>query len=229
MEDFKNSGVKIPIELIHWGIDPERFYPLDRSKNKGFTFGINGALSLRKGTDLLIAAFLEAFPTEQDVKLICKTSFNNYPFLVKDKRIEVQMTAVSNDEMLSSFHKRVDCFVFPTRGEGFGLTPLEAMATGIPAIVTKWSGPMEYMNEDVGWLIDYKMVPAKNFTDIVYKEECGDWAEPDKEHLKKLMRYAYEHQDEVREKGKKAAEYVKQNWLWSKTINLYINALEKYL
>lgn len=229
IEDFRNSGVKIPIELIHWGVDPTKFYPIERPASNVFTFGTLGALSYRKGTDILIEAFKEAFPTEKDVKLICKTSYNNYPFNVKDERIEVQMTPVSNEELMSAFYKRVDCFVFPTRGEGFGMTPLEAMATGIPAIVTGWSGPVEYMTPEVGWLIDHEMKPAKNFSDIVYKEDCGNWAEPSKEHLKKLMRYAYEHRDEVKEKGKKAAEHVKQNWLWSNKVEMFHQALEKHL
>jgi glycosyltransferase involved in cell wall biosynthesis len=227
--DFRNSGVKIPIELIHWGIDPNKFHPIERVPNRPFTFGTLGALSIRKGTDVLISAFREAFPTEKDVKLICKTSFNNYPFAVKDSRIEVQMMQVSNKELMDNFYKRVDCFAFPTRGEGFGLTPLEAMATGIPAIVTGWSGPLEYMTPEVGWLIDHTMVPAIDFTKHVYKENCGDWAEPSKEHLKQLMRYAYEHQDEVRAKGAQAAEYVNQNWLWRDRIKEYHTALEKHL
>lgn len=229
IEDFRNSGVTVPIELIHWGIDPAKFYPIQRPESKIFTFGTLGALSLRKGTDVLIQAFKEAFPTEKDVKLICKTSFNNYPFNVKDDRVEVQMTPVTNEELMTSFYKRVDCFVFPTRGEGFGLTPLEAMATGIPAIVTGWSGPKEYMTPEVGWTIDHTMVPATSFTDIVYREECGNWAEPSKEHLKQLMRYAYEHREEVKEKGAKAAEYVKKNWLWSDKVKMFQEALEKHL
>lgn len=229
IEDFRNSGVKIPIELISWGIDPTRFYPLQRPEREVFTLGHMGALSYRKGTDLLVEAFQEEFPTEQDIKLICKTSYNTYPFDVKDKRIEVLMTPFTPDELLDQFFKQIDCFVFPTRGEGFGMTPLEAMATGVPAIVTGWSGPLEYMTPETGWLIDYEMVPAKNFSESVYKEDCGNWAEPSKEHLKKLMRYAYDHRAEVKEKGQAAAKYVQENWTWKHKIPLYIEALNKHL
>ena len=229
IEDFKNSGVKVPIGLIHWGVDPDKFYYIDRPQHKEMVFGTLGALSLRKGTDVLIQAFREEFPTEKDVKLICKTSFNNYPFMVKDPRIEVQITPVSNEELMEKFYKRVDCFVFPTRGEGFGMTPLEAMATGIPAIVTGWSGPLEYMSPEDGWLIDYKMTEAKNFTDIIYKEQCGNWAEPSKEHLRKLMRYAYEHRDEVKEKGKKASERILRDWNWDVKIKMFHEELNKMI
>ena len=229
VDAFRGSGVTIPIEIIHWGIDTDKFYPLERTSDRPFTFGTMGALSKRKGTDILVEAFQKAFPTETDVKLICKSSFNGYPFMVKDKRIQVDLTPVTHDELLNNFFKKVDCFVFPTRGEGFGLTPLEAMATGIPSIVTGWSGPVEYMTPETGWLIDYTMTPAKDFTDSVYKEECGDWAEPSLDHLVKLMRYAYEHQDEVKEKGKNASKHVEDSWTWEKKIPMFKDALKKHL
>ena len=229
VEAFKLSGITIPIEKIKWGIDPTVFYELERPQKDVFTFGTMGALSIRKGTDVLIQAFKEEFRTEKDVRLICKTSHNNYPFMDKDPRIELQMGEIPVDELRDEFFKRIDCFVFPTRGEGFGLPPLEAAATGVPIIVTGWSGPMEYIIKDIGWTINYEMTPATVFTKEVYREECGNWAEPSKEHLKQLMRYAYEHKDECKEKGKFAAEYVKKFWAWDIIIKEYINALQKHL
>lgn len=226
---FRDSGVVIPIELIHWGVDERQFHPIPRKDTGVFTFGHMGALSLRKGTDVLVKAFQEAFPTEKDVRLLCKSSFPTYPFGVQDKRVEVHLNTWPHDEILTNFFGRVDCFVFPTRGEGFGLTPLEAMATGIPAIVTGWSGPLEYMNPEVGWTIDHTFSPAKNFSEVIYKEDCGEWAEPSKDHLVALMRHTYQNRDEVRAKGVAAAQYVKENWLWSKKIVMYEDALAKHL
>lgn len=232
IEAFRKSGVTIPIELIHWGVDTSIFYELDRVDDGIFTFGTMGALSNRKGTDILIDAFLKAFPTEKDVRLLCKTS--NYSFFgaVRDKRVKINCTPVSYEDLRNDFFMKTDCFVFPTRGEGFGLTPLEAMATGIPAIVTNWSGPVEYMNEDVGWKLNYSLRPATEFSDPktgVYKENCGDWAEPSLDHLVELMRYAYEHQDAVKKKGKFAAEYVRQKWSWGSKIYMFHEALNKHL
>jgi glycosyltransferase involved in cell wall biosynthesis len=229
IECFRDSGVKIPIELIYWGVDPKKVYPIERPERPIFTFGHMGALSTRKGTDVLVEAFSEAFPTEQDVQLINKTSYNTYPFNVKDKRIKVLMTPYTNEELITQFWKEIDCFVFPTRGEGFGLTPLEAMATGVPAIVTGWSGPVDYMSDDDGWLIKHSMVAAKNFTYTVYHEECGSWAEPSKEHLIELMRYAYNHRDDVKAKGKKASERIMREWTWENKIKMFHEAITRHL
>ncbi len=229
IEAFKASGIKIPIELIHWGVEPKAFYPIARDPNRVFTFGTMGVLTERKGTDVLLAAFRDEFQHEKDVRLICKTSSPVWQFPFNDPRIKLQTGQVTQEELLNDFFKEIDVFVFPTRGEGFGLTPLEAMATGVPAIVTGWSGPMEYMTPEVGWTIDYTMTPAKAFTDHVYHEECGDWAEPSYAHLRALMRYAYERRDEVQQKGYAAAKHVQDTWLWEKKIHMFHEALAKHL
>ena len=231
IEMMQNSGINIPIELIHWGVDPNLFYPLKREDKDIFTFGTMGALSVRKGTDILVKAFDLAFPSKnfKDVRLLCKTSYSTYMFGSKDPRIKVDMLAVDNEELMKSFFGQINCFIFPTRGEGAGLPPIEAMATGVPAIVTNWSGPVDYMTPEIGWTIDYKMVPAKNFTEQIYKEDCGNWAEPSIDDLVEKMRYAYYHRDEVKSKGIAAGEHIKNNWTWDKQIGLYFDALNRHL
>jgi glycosyltransferase involved in cell wall biosynthesis len=229
IEAFKSSGVKIPIGLIKWGVDTEKFHYLERQNSPAFTFGTMGALSLRKGTDVLIQAFREEFPTEKDVKLICKTSYNNYPFLVKDPRIEVQVTAVGVEELMENFYKRIDVGVFPYRGEGFGMCPLECLATGAPVIITGWSGGMEYYDPNCCLKLDYTMTDAKSFSDVVYKEPCGQWAEPSVEHLRKLMRWCYENREKVKEMGKYAGKHVQEKWLWKDTIKDFHKELDKLL
>jgi glycosyltransferase involved in cell wall biosynthesis len=229
---MKDSGVKVPVEMVHWGIDENKFHYLERN-NDVFTFGHMGHLAIRKGTDLLVKAFEKAFPPHiKDVRLICKTTNRSYPFMSHDKRIIVQQPpdlAVPHDELIETFFKKIDCFVYPSRGEGFGFPPLEAMATGVPAITTNWSGMVEYNNNDIGWTLDYKLVPAEEFTKRVYKEDCGNWAEPDFDELVERLRYAYEHQAEVKQRGWLASEFVKNNWLWNQKIGQFHQALNKYL
>lgn len=227
---MKNSGVTVPIELIHWGIDESMFSPLERQDDSIFTFGTLGALSVRKGTDMLVDAFSKAFPPNiTDVRLICKSSLTYFPFWNKDPRIIIDMSLVKHNELIENFFKKIDCFVYPTRGEGFGLPPLEAMATGVPAITTDWSGPAEYNNNEIGWMLNYSMIKAKSFTEIVYKEDCGEWAEPNVDQLIEMMRYCYENRNEVKEKGLLAAQSVKDNWLWKDKIKMFHEALDRHL
>lgn len=228
---MKDSGITVPIELIHWGIDETKWYPVERN-NKVFTFGIMGALTNRKGIDILVKAFQLAFPINRvrDVKLIAKTSYNTYQWGTRsDNRIEVQMMPLDHVDLMENFVKRVDCFVFPSRGEGFGLPPLEMMATGIPAIMTGWGGLMEFYNPDCSIKLDYQMVPATSFSNDVYHEDCGEWTEPSLYDLVDKMQWCYSHQQEVKEMGSRAAEYVKKDWLWKDKIHMFHDALAKHL
>ena len=46
-------------------------------------------------------------------------------------------------------YRGADAFVLASHGEGWGRPALEAMAMGLPSIVTNWSGPTEFINEKV--------------------------------------------------------------------------------
>ena len=65
---------------------------------------------------------------------------------------------IMNRAEVTSLIKACDCFVSLHRSEGFGLGPAEAMSLGKPAIITNWSGNVDYMTADNSIAIDYKLV-----------------------------------------------------------------------
>ena len=228
---FIDSGVDVPIYIYHHGIDPLTYPFIERKDDPCFIFGTMGRLSIRKGTDMLIKAFKEEFKTESDMALILKSSDAFIPFgklIDNDPRIIIIGEVYSYQQQLDLLGK-IDCFVFPSRGEGFGLPPLEAMAAGAACIMTNWSGLRDFGDKDDTLLLDYKLVPADNFTKDIYKEECGNWAEPDFEDLKKKMRWAYEHRDKIREMGKRASERVHKFWNWDIQTKKFIKILNNII
>ena len=229
---MKDSGVRVPIEEIRWGVNVDEF-PLLQRNNDVFTFGHMGALSLRKGTDIVIRAFKRAFPHNPNVKLLLKTSsdggFPFYPLIGNDDRIKVQIGKFSKKELVRDFANKIDCFVFPTRGEGAGLPPSEILSTGVPSIVTAWSGPMDYMPKEYTYWLDYKLVSAADFSEKIYKEDCGLWAEPDENKLVELMQHCYNHQDEVKQMGLSGSRWIHDNMTWEHNIPMFFNVLDKYL
>ena len=58
-------------------------------------------------------------------------------------------------------YKACDCFVIPTRGEGWGMPITEAMSMGLPVIVTNWSGTTAFVDESVGYMINYTLAPVR--------------------------------------------------------------------
>ena len=54
-------------------------------------------------------------------------------------------------------YRASDAYVIPTRGEGWGMPITEAMAMGIPAIVTGWSGTADFVTDRVGYTLNYTL------------------------------------------------------------------------
>src|SRR5206468_9924543 len=117
-------------------------------------------------------------------------------------------TSLFNDNDLRGLYTLSDVYVQPSRGEGVGLPFIEAMSSGIPCIATGWGGQTDFVTNDNGYLLDYKLESprtsegkaiANTFSSLFTNDM--KWAEADVEHLQKLMRHAYEHKEEVKAKG----------------------------
>lgn len=64
---------------------------------------------------------------------------------------------------LPSLYAAADCFVLPSRGEGWGRPHVEAMSMGLPIIATNWSGPTAYMTE----MNSYPLAIDGTFVDLI--------------------------------------------------------------
>jgi glycosyltransferase involved in cell wall biosynthesis len=208
---FLDSGVTKPVKIIPHGTETEKFPFYDRPKRDTFTFGIAGWLDTRKGVFDVIQAFASEFSPEEPVRLLLKSTnpaFGYYSFF-SDNRITTINTLYSPSQ-LNEFYQSLDCFVFPSKAEGIGQPPREAMSTGLPVILTNYSGLEDIAKED----ISYPLQPASftNRTDWV--EQPGRWANIDIQELMFQMRHVYEHGAEARNKGNLASYYIQQNFSW---------------
>src|SRR5262249_32953815 len=129
-----------------------------------------------------------------------------------DPRIRV-VTGFAPHEDLLTWLRALDAFVLPSRAEGFGLCGLEAMATGLPTIATAWSGPADYLDPVDSLPLRFRLVDAAA-TEANGVRYFGEWAEPDVEHLRALLRWLYEHRDEAARMGQMAATRVHRDWTW---------------
>lgn len=226
-ETFKRAGFDSTV--IPLGYDPDVFKydeKIQRKEtNKPYTFLHYEAFQDRKGwEDLLNAWNISGLAEEEfDAKLVLKTikSYKEVYERLQSERIELPynvkvITGEVPHESISHILASSDCFVFPSRGEGFSLPPIEAMATGLPTIISAGHSHLDYYNEDFmyGVKCDIK-IPA------VYPnwESQGSFVRCNYSALADTLRYVYEHQDEAKEKGKLASEYVKR-YEYSNTANM---------
>jgi len=236
---FKWNDIRVPIEVIPYGTNPEIYKPIETKENKDFIFlSVNswtGKVGDRKGTDLLIKAFDQEFKNEK-VKLILKIgtfwaenpNYNEciYNILGHENRNILFNNSYLPEKELVRHYQKADCFVAPTRGESFGLTIINAMACGLPIIVTRDanSGHMDYCKgKDSVLFVD---APSVKQGDRRFFAEGNMLAEPDLESLKKQMRYAFENKKELKEKALKNSEDIRKNWTWKETARKLREALE---
>jgi len=163
-------------------------------------------------------AFRLEFKASEPVRLILKNTYPLFPVPFHVPNVEYLHATYSKDQMRELL-QRADCFVSPTRGEGFGLLAFESMATGLPTIVTNWSGPMDYSDPSDTLLLEYTMQRSKDF-DAIYKdsfepgEHSGRLAEPSLENLRSAMRWCFDHREQAKAMGQAAGERVKKYWTW---------------
>jgi len=208
---FEKAGFdSTPIPL---GFDPELFYPVPRN-NKIYTFLHYEAFQDRKGWRDLLYAWMHSGLAENEFEcqLILKTV---KPFTEVYERLESEHLVLPYNvrvicgelphESIPPLLHNADCFVFPSRGEGFSITPLEAMATGLPTILTKGHSHMEYYNEDYMYGVKCDIpIPATYHN----WEDEGNFVRCTAKDLGDTLRYVYENKEEAILKGSDAVEYV---------------------
>jgi len=206
------------IRIVPWGIDEAVFRKGKRKRRAGeYVFGAVGRQGPRKGTDVMVRAFEMAFGGRDDVKLVIKTRDTASLPEIRNENVEVIDTDW-DEAQLAQFYRDIDCLVEPSRGEGFGQPPMQAAFCGTPSLVTSWSGPVDYLDDNGIWGIRIKgLVPA---TKGMKAKNCY-WAEPDEKHLAELMQWAVETRPQVRgdysrwtlkSQANVFAQYIREAW-----------------
>ena len=234
---FRESGVTRPIYLIPLGVSIDYFNPNIRGYllEDFFVFLSVFEWGERKAPELLLKAFNDEFNYKEDVILIVKT-FNNDQSIdvytqVKNLglnpqggKILISLNEIVPRYQLGALYKSANCFILPTRGEGWGMPMLEAMACGLPVIATNWGGQTEFMGPKNSFLLDVeKIVPAE--AKCPYYQGFN-WVEPSYEHLRYLMRFVYENRDVAKRIGEEAAADVAERWTWDHTAQRIIERIK---
>jgi glycosyltransferase involved in cell wall biosynthesis len=155
-----------PCHLMPRGVDAEIFHPGKRKRrpeDKEFVLGFVGRLSVEKNIALLVQIHDE----------LNRLGVTNFRFLIvghggdeawlRERLPSAEFTGVLKGEPLSEAYANMDLFVFPSHTDTFGNVVLEALASGVPAIVTPDGGPPTIVRDGVTG----RIVPDAEFTSAI--------------------------------------------------------------
>jgi len=217
---FIEGGVTQPIFVSGYGVNRDFFhakYNL-RTGDEPYTFlwcgtalGDGENIGDRKGGELVWQAFRKL--NLPDSRLILKAGQSSaIRRIVGDDRIMLS-TGNLPEADYAMLLASADCFVYPSRGEGFGLQPLEAMAIGLPVIAPAYSGMADFVKSDTAIVLPVQGEVHAHLYSNIYNLDCA-WAELSLDDVCDRMRWAYDHREEAKAIGCRAAAWVAKRWTW---------------
>ncbi len=156
-ESYIEGGVSSEqVTAVPMGADLSEFGPEENGaedNSESFTFIFAGQAGRRKGTDVLLAASERlSHQSDQDHRLQFAGSTDDRLFAETDAPVE-KLGYLSRSALAAAF-RRADCLVLPSRHDSFGRVVVEAMATGLPPIVSEHVGAKEAIEQDeTGWIV----------------------------------------------------------------------------
>jgi glycosyltransferase involved in cell wall biosynthesis len=156
------DGTKRRVRLMTRGVDTETFSPAKRTTSDSvFRFGFVGRLRAEKNVRLLAdleRKLIEAGKTNFRFSIVGEGNEREW---LEKKMTTAELPGFFKGERLSEAYANMDVFVFPSETETFGNVVQEAIASGVPAIVTAHGGPKFIVrNGETGFV-------AENFADFV--------------------------------------------------------------
>lgn len=186
IDTYREAGVEVPLRVLNHGINPDHWWPHMRETTGQFKFFHIGGDAPRKGAVMTYDAFKDVFGERDDVHLTLKG--RKLSFKPKGKNVTHHSELIPQNDLRQMYLDH-HAMIYPTNGEGFGLIPFQAMATGMPTAVTNWGGILDFIDGS-GWPIGVHYL-----TTPTYEPHIGHWAQPKYEDVCKWMHRFVENRE----------------------------------
>ena len=197
----ENKLIQIP-----YGVDLSNFRQIPKNDNI-FRIIFTGTICIRKGVQYLLQAFKELNLKNSELVLIGNISDDIKNVLSKYNDLNVKIKYTPHFELYKEYSQG-SIFVLPSIEEGLARVILEAMACGLPVVVTTNTGGEDVVREN----IDGFIIPIR-----------------DVEKLKEKILYLYENPEICKQMGQNAKERVKSAFTWEDYGNKIYETYQKIL
>jgi glycosyltransferase involved in cell wall biosynthesis len=163
-ESYRAHVKRVPVKSITLGVDIDRFKPTARhvgsvSEGAIFTFVFVGTATRRKGFDLLVEAVERLLQEGLSFRVLVAGNIDKALLAGRVRALQaiVEYGRIGHDELVSVLGN-ADCLLLPSRVDSFGMVVPEAMACGLPVIVSDMVGAKQLVEEGRNGFV----VPAGN-------------------------------------------------------------------
>ena len=211
-----------PIYLLPLGVDTEMFPYRRRTKPQStkedpFVWLWCASVDPRKGWGLVARAWQLALAGEPGVLLYMKTSGMDRPKYERAGNVIIDQRNLPSEKLAAIFNG-AHGFLYPSMGEGFGLTCAEAMSSGCPVVGIEWSGQADFLKSETGWPMRHELQRAKALATRESDAEDGmfEIAVPDPVDMVRQMYAVMRDYGRAREKADRAARLIRTRYTWSR-------------
>jgi glycosyltransferase involved in cell wall biosynthesis len=157
-DSFTQAGIASNrIAVLPLGVDLQQFYPIPNNSHslQVVTFIFVGHINAQKGADLLLHACRQLSQSGIPFELLVvgSRSASDSSLMMQLRQYGTVLGRVPNSEM-PDIYRRASCLLLPSRFDSFGQVVVEAMASGLPVIVSDNVGARDLVdNGKNGWVI----------------------------------------------------------------------------
>lgn len=196
--DFKNKlkkrfGVDSSVVTVIPNLDIFKYNPNKVTNDSKFRFVSTGRVTVAKGMEDLIDAFIKEFADDENVTLeifgdgdykdALDTKIRNHGLSHR-----IKLSGMTDRTTIAREYQSKDVFCLYSHSETFGLAYLEALASGLPIISSKCGGPEHLIEKENGILVDLNDIDALGKAMVYMKENIDKY---DKKKISDKARSEY--------------------------------------
>ena len=204
---------RLDVQVVPFGIDL-KYFDYNKKKNKNFTVGIIKSIESYNGIDILIdSANILVNQLNEKIAFIIVGKGS----IKKEMEQKVRILKLENSvkffgfiphNRIKTYFNKINVFIAPSNREGFGVSVLEAAATGVPAITSNVGGLQE--------------VNVHNKTGLILEKNSPDI-------LAKNILRLFKNKNLAERLGKNGRAHVEEKFNWIDNLNKMIDIYHKLL